>query len=1069
MSYISPMLPFSREKLQEWAGPDVFRRAEMMVDAERVRRVQYKDRTIEGLIDARPRDILTSMSFPEGEVVPDNHCPCRDNREMGLICHHVVALCLEHLRAMDDPVRKAKLDEERRKAERMARRSEDEYLTRVRPGTSGAISVRLCLHFPSNLRDLWWTGPVPIEIMLEHQGQQGSIRNIRPDLKLCMPEQEDNLLFVLEDIAGGPVPPVLEVGRKDLGNLLELMSGMRFWVGDQQIQALPTKLEPAVMLELDDESGMLILDLETRLPNGYEHQFPSYWVCGRKAWALVGAGLFGVSGVLPEPLQALYREPMRIARPDVPRFIRRELPVLQNLVSLRTEVVSDWFSFQPMHPQFRLEVRGSPASLAATLYARYGDIEWIAGEGGSEEEFVLPDPENILHYHTRNPEAEREALDALRPLGFGGERGDHMEAIVGKSGVMTFCASSIPHLRRRGWKVTLSGRIAAAMDEADTLLPVVNIGNGDSGWFDVDCTFETREGESLHLSDIRQALTSGDAYVQKGDRMLLFDRDAVKQMIELFEDCGSRAGSGQAIRMPSVHGAFLKSTLDGLDGLDIEAAPAWLERVEAQNKPAKLEPVPPSSRLKAQLRPYQQEGLNWLRFLETSGFAGILADEMGLGKTLQTLAWLQLDRVDAKTESQPVLIVCPTSLVENWIEEGGNFTPDLRFLNLTGNPSQREKAWEVSAEADIWVTSYAVLQRDLARYVATNFSAVILDEAQHIKNRTTRNAKAVKSLNAGSKLVLTGTPVENSVSDLWSIMDFLMPGYLGLHEKFRHRYEVPIKSGGTEAEEAQRRLRKKLQPFLLRRLKRDVAKDLPPKIEKVAYCRMTRDQELVYKELVRRSQQKLENLVASQGFQRSRMEVLTTLMRLRQACCHLDLLKLKGVKSQAPSGKLELFKEMMLEAVDGGHRVLVFSQFTSMLGILREELKAMDLKVCYLDGSTKNRMDVVRRFQGDDSISAFLISLKAGGTGLNLTGADMVIHYDPWWNPAVEAQATDRAYRIGQHRNVYSLKLITKDSVEEKVLALQQRKQAVIDATLDSDGQLLQALDWEDVQELLRI
>ncbi|MCC5845876.1 MAG: DEAD/DEAH box helicase family protein [Verrucomicrobia bacterium] len=1062
------MLPFSREKLLEWAGPDVFRRAELLVDSERVRRVAYKDRKIEGLIEARPRDILTSMAFPEGEVAPDNLCPCRENREMGLICHHVVALCLEYLNIINTPERKAMLEEERRKAERMARTSEDEYLTRVPEGTPGAIPVRLCLHFPADLRSRWWTDSVPVEIMVEHKGEQGSIRNIRPELKLAMPEREDNVLFVLEDIAGGPVPPVMELGPRDLANVLELMVGLRIWIGGQAGGVMPGKVPVAVTLELEDDTGMLALDLETRPPEGLEEQIPAFWANGKKAWALIGTKIFLLDSVLPAPLWALYKEPIRIHRPDVPRFIRREMEVLASLTTLRTDVDPDWFSFQPEAPGFRLEVRGSPASLAATLYARYGGMEWIAGVGGEEEDFVTPDPENILHYRTRNIPAERAALDLLRPLGFGGDRGDKMEAIVGKSGVMNFCASSVPMLRRRGWKVELQGRIADALEDAETLMPVIQVADGGSGWFDIDCEFETREGESLQLSDIRQALAAGDAYVQRGDRMLLFDRDAVKQMVDLFEDCGGKK-TGNGVRMPAVHGAFLKATLDGLDGVDVEAAPEWLQRVEAQNHPAKLEPVAADPGLNASLRPYQQEGLNWLRFMERSGFAGILADEMGLGKTLQTLAWLQLQRADERFRGKPLLIICPTSLVENWIDEGTKFTPSLSFLNLTGSPAQRDKAWKTAGEYDVWVISYSVLQRDLARYVATEFAVVVLDEAQHIKNRTTQNAKAVKKLRACTRLVLTGTPVENSVSDLWSIMDFLMPGYLGLHEKFRHRYELPIKAGGPEAEEAQKRLRKKLQPFLLRRLKKDVAKDLPPKIEKIAYCRMTQDQTLVYKELVRQSQQKLESMVASQGFQKSRMEILTVLMRLRQACCHLDLLKLPGVKSQAPSGKLDLFKEMMMEAVDGGHRVLVFSQFTSMLSILRAELEKMEMSCCYLDGSTKNRMDVVRRFQGDQSIPVFLISLKAGGTGLNLTGADMVIHYDPWWNPAVENQATDRAYRIGQQRNVYSMKMITRDSVEEKVLALQQRKQAVIDATLDTDSQVMQSLEWEDVQELLRM
>jgi len=645
-----------------------------------------------------------------------------------------------------------------------------------------------------------------------------------------------------------------------------------------------------------------------------------------------------------------------------------------------------------------------------------------------------------------------------------------MEGIVGTSGVMTFCASGIPLLRRRAWKVDLVGRISDAMEEADVLMPVVMVSEGGNGWFDVDCCFETKEGESLNLSDVRQALSAGNAFVQKGDRTLMFDRDATRQLLDMFRDSvGGLSGEG-SFRMPSVQGAYVKSTLDSLDGVDVEATPRWLEKVEKQNKPAKMETVQVSPHLKAKLRPYQQEGVNWLRFLEKNGFAGILADEMGLGKTLQTLAWLQLKRDNENAVGLPALIVCPTSLVENWIEEGQKFTPNLRFLNLTGSPAQRDRTWEEQRkEADVWVTSYAVLQRDLARYVQSKISVMVLDEAQHIKNRNTHNAKSVKKMDAQCRVVLTGTPVENSVMDLWSILDFLMPGYLSTHELFKQRFEAPIKSGGAEAVDAQTRLRKKLQPFLLRRLKKDVAKDLPPKIEKVAYCRMTNDQKLVYQELVTKSRDKIEAMVSSQGFQKSRMEVLKTLLQLRQACCHLDLLKMPGLKSKAPSGKLDMFREMIEEAVDGGHRVLVFSQFTSMLGILKEELGKMDVKYCYLDGSTQKRMDVVRTFQGDASIPVFLISLKAGGTGLNLTGADMVIHYDPWWNPAVENQATDRAYRIGQQKNVYSLKLITRDSVEEKVLALQQRKQQVIDATLDTDSSMLKSLEWEDVQELLSI
>ena len=1064
------MYPFTRDKLIEWATPDAFRRAEMLVDSGRVHGLKSLPRRLEGLIESRPRDILCAVRFPKDSVLPENLCPCRENKEMGQFCHHALALCLEQLSVQEDPVRLRKLMEERKRAERMASSAEEDYLTRVPAGTPGSIAVRLCLNFPHNLRNVWWGEEIPLEIMIEHQGRREPIHNVRADLRVSLPQQEDNLLYVLEDIAEGPVPNLLQLKPRDLANVLELMPGMRVWIDGVAGFVSPAMLDTQVVLDMEEETGIFELDLQTRLPDGFEHALPAYWVEARSAWALVDHTLFRLQPLLPQPLHPIYRQTLRIPRADIPRFLSKELEIVKQLVPLRTEIDPEWFHLEPDTPRFRLEVRGSPASLSATLFAIYGGVEWVAGAVESVDDFVLPDPENILHYRTRNPEAEKEALDSLRTLGFGGARGDQMEGIVGTSGVMTFCASGMPLLRRRGWKVDLVGRISEAIEEADALMPVLQVKDAGQGWFDVDCSFETREGESLKLSDVRQALAAGNAFIQRGDRTLLFDRDATRQMLEMFQDCGGMTDGDGHFRMPSVQGAFVKATLDGLDGVDVEASPLWLEKVERQNKPAKLEPVTVSSKLNATLRPYQQEGINWLCFLEKSGFAGILADEMGLGKTLQTLAWLQLIRDDEAARGLPALIVCPTSLVENWIDEGKKFTPDLTFLNLTGSPTQRDKVWEEQREhADVWVTSYAVIQRDLARYIQSDISVMVLDEAQHIKNRNTHNAKAVKKINARNRLVLTGTPVENSVMDLWSIMDFLMPGYLSTHELFRQRFEAPIRSGGAEAVDAQMRLRKKLQPFLLRRLKKDVAKDLPPKIEKVAYCRMTKDQKLVYQELVTRSKDKLEAMVSSQGFQRSRMEILKTLLQLRQACCHLDLLKMPNLHSEAPSGKLDMFREMIEEAMDGGHRVLVFSQFTSMLAILKSELEKMALRYCYLDGSTKNRMDVVRRFQGDNGIPVFLISLKAGGTGLNLTGADMVIHYDPWWNPAVENQATDRAYRIGQQKNVYSLKLITRDSVEEKVLALQQRKQQVIDATLDTDAEMLKSLDWEDVQELLAI
>ncbi|MDZ4200303.1 MAG: DEAD/DEAH box helicase, partial [Kiritimatiellia bacterium] len=544
---------------------------------------------------------------------------------------------------------------------------------------------------------------------------------------------------------------------------------------------------------------------------------------------------------------------------------------------------------------------------------------------------------------------------------------------------------------------------------------------------------------------------------------------AVEAMREVFQDCATSEGSKPgSFRLGAIHASYVKASLDALDGVDVEAAPGWRKTAENMNAGKTEESFDPGQGLQAVLRPYQADGVRWLRFLEQGAFGGILADEMGLGKTLQALAWLRLARLDPDARNKPALIICPTSLVENWAEEAGRFTPELRVLVLSG--AARHDRWDEAAKSDLVVTSYALLRRDIERYAALPLSAMILDEAQHIKNRSTQNAMAAKSLQARHRLVLTGTPVENSVADLWSIMDFLMRGYLGNYKTFRQRYELPIAQGGEEGETAQTRLRRKMSPFLLRRLKRDVAKELPPKINRLAHCALTPDQQAVYRQILESARKRIADGVAARGFDAMRMEAIKTLLRLRQVCCHLDLLRLQNLPYRQPSAKMDLFFELLDEALDANHRVLVFSQFVSMLSILRREFDTRGIRSCYLDGSTKDRMGEVRAFNTNRDIPVFLISLKAGGTGLNLTGADMVIHYDPWWNPAVEDQATDRAYRIGQKRTVYAVKLITRDTVEEKVLSLQRRKQAVIDATLQaSDPDSGSRLSWEDVRELLDI
>ncbi len=436
---------------------------------------------------------------------------------------------------------------------------------------------------------------------------------------------------------------------------------------------------------------------------------------------------------------------------------------------------------------------------------------------------------------------------------------------------------------------------------------------------------------------------------------------------------------------------------------------------------------------------------------------------MGLGKTLQTLALLLAEK-EAGRADRPSLVVVPTSLVFNWVDEARRFAPGLRLLALVG-PDRGHRFAELG-DHDVVLTTYALLRQDGERLAAHRFHYLVLDEAQNIKNPASLTARAAKALSARHRLALTGTPLENNLTELWSIFDFLMPGFLGSHEAFVQRYARPVEAHGDQ--DALARLRRRVNPFILRRVKRDVAAELPPKTETVLTCELTPAQRRLYRQVLEASRARVFAEVEQKGIARSHIAILDALLKLRQVCCHPQLLRIPGNRVQA-SAKLELFRELISEVVAGGHRALVFSQFVGMLSILRRELERLGIAYEYLDGRTRDREARVKRFQEREDIPVFLISLKAGGAGLNLTAASYVIHFDPWWNPAVEAQATDRAYRIGQEREVFSYKLITRGTVEEKIQELQRRKQALADGLLSVDAALGKHLTREDLEELFRL
>jgi non-specific serine/threonine protein kinase len=480
---------------------------------------------------------------------------------------------------------------------------------------------------------------------------------------------------------------------------------------------------------------------------------------------------------------------------------------------------------------------------------------------------------------------------------------------------------------------------------------------------------------------------------------------------------------------------------------------------------SEIKPVPTTKGFHGKLRHYQEDGVSWLNFLHEFELGGILADEMGLGKTVQTLAFFQhlRDKRGKKKVKKPVLIVAPTSVITNWNYEIKKFTPEMKVVMLHG--PGRKALFDQVQDADIVLTSYALLRvdrYDLERY---EFSHIVLDEAQNIKNPQAATTKAAKSIRARHRLALTGTPTENRPMELWSIMDFLMPGYLGSYEFFRANIERPILEGGTSVHVAQL-LNAKTRPFILRRLKADVEKELPPKIESVLHVDMAPSQRQMYAQILNEVRPKVFDAIKKKGIQGASVSILAALLRLRQVCNHPNSIEAFEDLEGYESGKFNLLKDLVVEALESGRKILLFSQFRGMLGIIRSWLEEIQVNHLYLDGATRNRQELIDQFTADESVRLFLISLKAGGSGLNLMAADTVIIYDPWWNPAVESQAVDRAHRIGQNKTVSVYRLVTEDSVEQKIMALKEKKSKLVDALVNENGLSTLKLAKADLESL---
>jgi len=573
-------------------------------------------------------------------------------------------------------------------------------------------------------------------------------------------------------------------------------------------------------------------------------------------------------------------------------------------------------------------------------------------------------------------------------------------------------------------------------------------------------TVDAGDLDRAELAGIIAGYREGRSYHRlKDGRLMPLTDGALSQLAELAEALSLTPADlkrGQ-IDLPRYRALYVDHALrrQGLaahrDRLFEQLAQRHRQATEAHYEiPAALQPV---------LRGYQRAGYRWLRAMEELGFGGILADDMGLGKTVQMIALMLAAKERGITA--PSLVVCPTSVVLGWEREIARFAPSLSVLCIIGDAAERRRRLERAGDYDVVVTSYDILKRDVALYADLSFHYHVLDEAQYIKNSATQNARAVKAVRSVQRFALTGTPVENRLGELWSIFDFLMPGFLYSNQKFRGRFEMPILRQGDNR--VLRRLGELVSPFILRRLKQQVLTELPPKTERVLPADMERPQRQVYLAAIADLRRQLSGSGKLSG--RQRITVLTHLTRLRQICCDPRLC-CEGYTGQ--SGKLDACVELLREATAGGHKVLLFSQFTSMLALIRERLDAEGIRYYVLQGSTpkEERARLVDTFNRDDT-PVFLISLKAGGVGLNLTGADMVIHYDPWWNLAVENQATDRAHRIGQKNPVQVVRLIARDTIEEKILQMQERKWLLAEQVVGNKTPSITDLTVEELLELI--
>jgi non-specific serine/threonine protein kinase len=767
-------------------------------------------------------------------------------------------------------------------------------------------------------------------------------------------------------------------------------------------------------------------------------------------WLLIDDALVQVRA--PGGLAAALIEYPELTIPpeDQDEFLESHLLPLTESIEVRGDLVT-WEQVD-VDPAPRLYLSEASGELLAELRFGYGEYELLYDKRQPESSTRRRPGMTTLAQITRRPEREQAAWQALSSYGLKRGPEPHIFALRRTTQPVDFLLHQVPRLAEAGY--TIFGEEALTSARVNRNRPTISF-NVSSGidWFDVRAVVNYGD-LVVSLKDLRQAIRKREKYIKLADGTIgALPPEWVaryRHMLGLGED------RGDSLR-------FSKSQITLLDQLLADADRARVdpeferrrnklrsfERIEAQELPRGFV---------GELRPYQKFGYDWLHFLKEYGFGGCLADDMGTGKTVCTLAFLQ-SLSEREPDAPASLLVMPRSLLFNWQREAESFTPDLQLY--VHADQGRSGDYEAFGAYDLVLTTYGTMLRDVELLRKYQFNYIILDESQAIKNPLAETSKAARLLRGVHRLVLTGTPVENTTLELWSQFAFLNPGLLGNLDYFREEFANPIERG-QDGDTAQF-LRKMVFPFILRRTKDQVAPELPSRTERVIVSDMEPAQRKLYNKRRDYYRALLLGLLDDGGMEDARMKILEGLLRLRQICNHPRLV---DSEFKGPSGKFELLLDTLDTLRAEGHRALIFSQFVQMLSLVREALDARGVPYAYLDGQTRDRQRVVDSFQNDDSLPFFLISLKAGGVGLNLTAADYVIHIDPWWNPAVEMQATDRTHRIGQVRPVFVYKLVVKDSVEEKILQLQEHKREIVEQVIGAEGGVFKSLTREDVEVL---